>query len=116
MGEAGVVLPGQADAAAPPLDEGGGEPGDDAARRRGLAHAPGVVWGRRIRRAGIAGFVINAGGFGGVMAGGVHDYPYLPIALGCAFVSWVGRVMIVKTAQSVLGESDDPGEAGEPGA
>lgn len=69
-----------------------------------------MVWGRRIRRLGIAGFVCNAAGFFGAEAGLIHDYPYIPVALGFALASWVGRVLIVKARQSVVVEPDSAGD------
>lgn len=113
MGEASVELGGEADAASQPLDDGGGHPGDDGARRGRLPDPAMVVWGRRVRRTGIAGFTINAAGFGGVAAGVVHEYPYIPVALGFALASWVGRVMIVRSRQAVNLDEIDSG-ADEP--
>ncbi|MHC5020802.1 MAG: hypothetical protein ACYTGX_11960 [Planctomycetota bacterium] len=76
-----------------------------------------VVWGRRVRRAGIAGFTVNAAGFGGVAVGVVHEYPYIPFAIGFALASWVGRVMIVRARQAVdLDDIEDGDGDGPPAA
>ncbi len=100
VGEGGVALPGEPDGAADALDGGGGEAGDPAARGGRLPDPPMVVWGKRIRRTGIVAFVLNTVGFFGVLFEAVQDYPYLPIALGCALAAWTGRVMIVKARQT----------------